>query len=106
MGYFEYKVIPFGLTNIPATFQTIINYILRSFDKFVVVYLDDILIFLPTLEEYKKYIHTVLQELKKHHLLVEADKCKFHTQKVIFLGYEISLGQIYIDPAKIQTIRE
>lgn len=106
MGHFEYRVMPFGLTNAPATFQTMIDHILRRFDKFVVVYLDDILIFSPTLEEHKKHVHTVLQELEKQNLLVEADKCEFHTQKVIFLGYEISPGQIRMDPAKIQTIRE
>ena len=63
--YYEYLVIPSGLTNAPAIFQTIINHVLREcVDIFVVIYLDDILVFSKTLEKYKKYIYTVLQKKK------------------------------------------
>jgi hypothetical protein len=99
--------MPFRLTNVPATFQTIINNILREhLDKFIIVYLDDILIYSETFEEYRKHVHTVLQALERANLLVEPKKCEFHKQTVRFLGYEISPGQVYIDPAKIQTIKE
>ena len=106
MGHFEYLVMPFRLTNTPAIFQIIIDHILRNFDKFIVVYLDNILIFSKTLKEYKKHIYTVFQELKKNYLLVKPSKYMFHANKVIFLGYEIFPGQIWIDPAKVQTIKE
>jgi hypothetical protein len=107
LGYYEYLVMPFGLTNVPAIFQTIINDMLQEhLDKFVVVYLDNILIYSEILEEYRKHVHTVLQALERANLLVELKKCEFHKQTVRFLGYEISLGQVRIDPAKIQTIKE
>ncbi|KAK6221471.1 reverse transcriptase domain protein [Colletotrichum tabaci] len=106
-GLFEYLVMPFGLTNAPATFQTMINYVLSEFiDIFVVVYLDDILIFSPTLELHKEHVHQVLQKLQEAKLLVEAEKCEFHTQRVDFLGYTITPGQIEMEAKKVQAVRD
>ncbi|KAM4058458.1 reverse transcriptase (RNA-dependent DNA polymerase) [Hirsutella rhossiliensis] len=94
-GLFEYLVMPFGLTNAPATFQRMINNVLREhLDIFVVVYLDDILIFSDTLEEHKEHVHKVLRALQNAKLLVEPEKSKFHTQEVDFLGHTISPGEI------------
>jgi len=105
-GHFEYLVMPFGLTNAPATFQTMINEVLRDFlDIFVVVYLDDILIFSKTLEENKQHVHQVLQRLMDAKLLVEPEKSKFHTQDVDFLGYNIRPGEIRMDPKKVETVK-
>jgi hypothetical protein len=105
-GHFEYLVMPFGLTNAPATFQTMINEVLRDFlDIFVVVYLDDILIFSRTLEEHRKHVHQVLKRLMDAKLLVEPEKSKFHTQDVDFLGYNIRPGEIRMDPKKIETVK-
>ncbi|KAH8193483.1 hypothetical protein TruAng_012351 [Truncatella angustata] len=84
-GHFEYLVMPFGLTNVPASFQNMINTVLREcLDDFVVIYLDDILIFSKTLEEHKKHVATVLQKLQDANLLVNAEKSEFYQKKVTF----------------------
>jgi len=89
--YFEYLVIPFRLTNIPVIFQSLIDYIIRPFlDKFIVYYLNDILIFSKTLAEYWKYIRVVLDILYQYKLSVNKEKSKFYIIKTVFLGYKIS----------------
>ena len=106
-GLYEYLVMPFGLTNAPASFQTMINDVLREYiDMFVVVYLDDILIFSTTLGQHKEHVHQVLRKLQDANLLVESDKCEFHKQHVKFLGYEITPGFIGMDPDKVKAVRE
>jgi hypothetical protein len=98
--------MPFGLTDAPATFQTLVDHAIRPFlDKSAVCYLDDILIYSKTLEEYKRHVREVLDALHKHKLSVNKDKSKFHTQKTTFLGYEISPGEIRMEQAKIEAIR-
>lgn len=104
-GHFEYTVMPFGLTNAPATFQAFLNDVLRdSLDTFVVIYLDDILIYSDTLEEHYEHVRSVLQRLKDADLQVKLEKCQFHVQTVEFLGYIISPEGISMDPAKIDAI--
>jgi hypothetical protein len=104
-GHFEYLVMPFGLTNAPATFQAFLNDVLRdSLDTFVVIYLDDILIYSDTLEEHYEHVRSVLQRLKDADLQVKLEKCQFHVQTVEFLGYVISPEGISMDPAKIEAI--
>ena len=89
--HFEYLVIPFGLTNMLVTFQSLIDYVIRPFlDKFVVYYLDDILIFSKTLVEYRKYIRAVLDTLYQYKLSVNKEKSEFYITKMVFLGYKIS----------------
>lgn len=106
-GLFEYLVMPFGLTNAPATFQTMINEVLREFvDMFVVVYLDDILIFSKNLEKHKEHVHQVLQRLMSNNLLVEPEKAAFHVQQVDFLGYRIRPNEIAMDPKKVATVKD
>jgi hypothetical protein len=106
-GLFECLVMPFGLTNAPATFQRMINHVLRAYiDDFVIVYLDDILIFSKTLEEHEEHVHKVLQTLQDANLLVELEKCSFHVQEVKFLGHLISPGQVRMDPDKLKAIRD
>ncbi|KAM4060262.1 reverse transcriptase (RNA-dependent DNA polymerase) [Hirsutella rhossiliensis] len=106
-GLFEYLVMPFGLTNAPATFQRMINNVLREhLDIFVVVYLDDILIFSEHLEEHKEHVHKVLRALQNAKLLVEPEKSKFHTQEVDFLGHTISPGEIRMQQDKINSVKE
>ena len=106
-GLFEYLVMPFGLTNAPATFQRMINNVLREYlDIFVVVYLDDILIFSDTLEEHTEHVHKVLQALQDAKLLVEPEKSKFHTQEVDFLGHTIVPGEIRMQKDKIKAVQE
>ena len=85
--------MPFRLTNVPATFQSVIDHTIRPFlDKFAVCYLDDILIFSKTLTEYRKYVKAVLDVLYMQKLLVNKDKSEFYITKTVFLSYEISLG--------------
>ena len=75
-------------------------------NDFVMVYLDDIIIYLNSKEEYKKYIKWVLKRLYKENMPIVVKKCKFYTRKTDFIGFIIKLGQISIDPKKIQAIVE
>ena len=95
LGHFEYLVMPFGLTNAPAVFQALINDVLRDMlDRFVFVYLDDILIFSSSLEEHQGHVRQVLQRLLENRLFVKAEKCDFHVSSVGFLGYVIGGGTV------------
>jgi len=105
-GYFEYKVMPFGLCNAPATFQHFMNEILADYlDKFAVVYLDDILIFSSTRDEHFQHVKLILERLRKHSLYGKLEKCQFHQTKVEFLGYIVSKDGIKMDPSKIDAIQ-
>lgn len=87
-GHFEHQVMPFGLTNGIAVFQSLMDDILQDMlNRYVFVYLDDILIFSCTLKEHKVHVHRVLQRLLENHLFVKPEKCKFHVTSVHFLGY-------------------
>lgn len=107
LGHFEYLVMPFGLTNAPAVFQTLVNDVLRDFlDRFVFVYLDDILIFSKDLKEHRIHVRAVLQRLLENKLYVKAEKCEFHAPSVSFLGYILAGGQVKTDPAKVKAVAE
>ena len=102
---FEYKVMPFGLTNCPATFQRHVNTVLRNFiDIFVVVYLDDILIYSDHPSDHRKHVRMVLLTLRQHALYAKADKCDFHTTRVEYLGFVISPSGIHMSPSKVDQI--
>ena len=104
--HFEYLVIPFRLTNISITFQSLIDYAIRPFlDKFAVYYLNNILIFSKTLVEYWKYIKAILDVLYQYKLLVNKEKSEFYITKMVFLEYKISPGQIRIEPSKVEAIK-
>ncbi|XP_068504911.1 uncharacterized protein [Syngnathus scovelli] len=104
-GHYEYLVVPFGLTNAPAVFQSLINDVLRDMlDKFVFVYLDDILIFSRSLPEHIKHVRAVLRRLLENSLYVKAEKCEFHTSSVKFLGYVVREGSIEMDPGKVEAV--
>ena len=105
-GHYEYLVKPFGLTNAPAVFQALVNDILRDMiDKYVFVYLDDILIFSKSREEHIHHVQTIFQCLLENSLFVKAGKCEFHTQSVSFLGYIVTQGHLEMDPAKVDEVR-
>ena len=98
--------MPFGLTNAPASFQKMVNHVLREhLDIFTVCYLDDILIYSKTEEEHEQHVHKVLQLLQDANLLAEPEKSEFHKQEVEFLGHIISPGQIRMDPEKIAAVQ-
>jgi hypothetical protein len=92
-GKFEFLVMPFGLTNAPATFQTMMNKIMEPFLwTFVVVYLDDIVIFSLTMEEHYKHVTQVLEVLEKEELYAHPEKCIFGAEKIEFCGHEVTQG--------------
>jgi hypothetical protein len=106
-GHYEYCAMPMGLTNAPATFQTMINNVLREYlDHFVVAYLDDLLIYSETLEEHKKHVHTILQTLQQAKLLVEPEKAIWHAKEVDFLGYTIKPGKIEMQASKVAALKD
>ena len=105
-GLFEFLVLPFGLSNAPASFMTLMNNVLRPYiDKFVLVYLDDILVFSETEEEHAAHLQQVLSTLEQHHLFLNAKKCEFGRDQVTFLGHVISSHGISPDPAKVEGVK-
>lgn len=106
-GHYEYLVLPFGLTNAPSVFQALVNDVLRDFlNQYVFVFLDDILIFSPTLEIHRYHVRQVLQRLQENQLFVKAEKCDFHKESVSFLGFVISPGAIEMDPNKVKAVSQ
>jgi hypothetical protein len=98
--------MPFGLTNAPATFQGLINNVLRAYlDIFVVAYLDDILIYSKNETEHIKHVNQVLECLAKYSLRLKPEKCEFHKQELPFLGYIVGKNGIRISEDKIQDIK-
>jgi len=95
----------FGLINALVTFQKRINSVLgEHLDKFVIVYLNDIIIYLESEEEHRKYVKWVLKRLQEEKMPVVIKKCKFFTKKTNFVGFIIKLGQLSIDLKKIKAI--
>ena len=106
-GLFEYTVMSFGLTNAPAYFMNLMNKIFMKYlDKFVVVFIDDILIYSKTEEEHAEHLRLVLETLREHQLYAKFSKCEFWLREVGFLGHVLSEGGISVDPAKIQSIMD
>jgi transposase InsO family protein len=106
-GHFEYLVMPFGLCNAPATFQRQMNDIFRPFlDRFVVVYLDDILIYSRSAADHLDHVRTILTLLRQHHFYCKMSKCEFGVAAVTFLGHRLSADGITPDPAKLAAIQD
>jgi len=106
-GQYEYKVMPFGLVNAHATFQTIMNKILREFlDHRVVVYLDDILIYSENMEDHIKLAQKVLDRLEQHDLAVSLKKSVFHQEEVEFLGYIVKTRGVTMSDRKVQSVQK
>ena len=105
-GLFEPLVIFFGMTNSPATFQTIMNDIFRTLiaEGIVVVYLDDILIFTRTEEEHERAVQRVLEVLAEHKLFLHPEKCEFHWKEIEYLGLVISENKVAMDPVKVAGV--
>jgi hypothetical protein len=104
-GLFEYLVMPFGLTNAPSVFQALVNDTLRDFlDRFVVVYLDDILIFSTSLEEHISHVKKVLGRLQEAKLYAKAEKCEFHCDNIEFLGHIVTKDGLQVDPNRITAV--
>ena len=107
LGLYEYLVMPFGLANAPAHFQSFINVIFRDIiGVYVVVYLDDFLIFSDTEEAHVRHVTEVLTRLRNNRLFAKLSKCEFHTTTVEFLGYIIKPTGVEMDPEKVRTVKE
>ena len=104
-GHYEYTVVPFGLTNAPAEFMSIMNDVFQEYtDKFVMVYLDDILIYSNTWKEHIEHIKLVLQKLRQHKLYAKLSKCQFGLQEVEYLGFILKAGKVAMNPNKTKAI--
>jgi hypothetical protein len=106
-GHYQFRVMPFGLTNAPATFQAHMNDVFSPFlNKFVEVYLDDILIYSRTLEEHKEHVRQVMEALRDARLIAKQSKCMFFVQKVPFLGFEVSNEGVTPLANKVKAVAE
>ncbi|GBG72447.1 hypothetical protein CBR_g12022 [Chara braunii] len=106
-GHYEFTVMPFGLTNAPATFQRAMNDIFRDIlEQYVLVYLDDILIYSRTLEEHLRHLRDVLDHLRRHGFYAKLSKCRFAQHKVNFLRHYVSDQGLHMDDAKITAIAD
>jgi hypothetical protein len=104
-GLYEYTVMSFGLTNAPAYFMYLINKVFMEYlDKFVVVFMDDILIFSKMKEEHEKHLRMVLEMLRSNQLYAKFSKCEFWLTKDAFLEHVISAGGISVDPSKVEDV--
>ncbi|GJX73357.1 putative reverse transcriptase domain-containing protein [Tanacetum coccineum] len=104
-GHFEFTVMPFGLTNAPTIFMDLMNRVCRPYlDRFVIVFIDDILIYSKTQEEHVEHFRLVLELLKKEKLYAKFSKCEFWLREVRFLGHVINGNGIHVDPNKIEAI--
>src|SRR6185369_977033 len=100
-GLYEYLIMSFGLTNAPAHFMYLMNLVfMPELDKFVVIFIDDILIYSKNEEDHAKHMHIVLQRLRDHQLYAKFSKCEFWLDSVKFLGHTISSEGIAVDPSK------
>ncbi|KAF0899228.1 hypothetical protein E2562_015574 [Oryza meyeriana var. granulata] len=104
-GLYEFLVMPFGLCNAPATFQVLMNDVLRPFlCRFVLVFFDDILIFSSSWADHLRHLRAVLTVLHHHRLFVKRSKCAFGVGSISYLGHVITEAGVAMDPAKVQAV--
>ena len=104
-GHYEFLVMPFGLTNAPAAFIDLMNRVFHPYlDQFVIVFIDDILVYSKNVDEHARHLQIVLQTLKDRELYTKFSKCEFWLNKVVFLGHVISGDGIFVNPRKIEAV--
>ncbi|GJU23189.1 retrotransposon protein, putative, ty3-gypsy subclass [Tanacetum coccineum] len=106
-GHYEFQVMPFGLTNAPAVFMDLMNRVCKPYlDRFVIVFIDDILIYSKSRKEHEGHLKLILKLLKEEELYAKFSKCEFWLSKVQFLGHVIDSEGIHVDPTKIESIKD
>ncbi|KAI5609351.1 hypothetical protein C0J50_9522 [Silurus asotus] len=106
-GHYKYWVMPYGLSISPAVFQGFMKEVLRPYlQRFVMIYIDDILIYSRNLEEHHNHVRQVLGALRSHHLYLDLSKCEFHRTQTHFLGYVITARGIQMDEGKVKAVRD
>jgi hypothetical protein len=104
-GLYEYTMMSFGLTNMSTYFMYLMNKVFMKYlDKFVVVFINDILIFSKTKKEHEKNLRLVLEKLRSNKLYIKFSKCEFWLTEVAFLGHVISAGGVLVDPGKVKDV--
>ena len=104
-GHYEFLVMPFELTNAPTTFMNLMNRVFLPYlDQFVVVFIDDILVYFKDAHEHEHHLTIVLQTLRENQLFAKLSKCDFWLKEVSFLGHIVSAEGIRVDPVKIEAI--
>ena len=97
--HYEFLVMPFGLTNAPAAFMDLMNRVFGDYlDKFVIVFIDDILIYSKSHEEHERHLKLVLERLRERKLYAKFNKCQFWLEQVAFLGHVVSKDGVSVDP--------
>ena len=104
-GHFEFIVITFRLTNSPTVFMDLMHKVFQPYlDQFVVVFVDDILVYSKSEKEHEDHLRIVLQALREHRLYTKFNKCKFWLSEVRFLGHVISASSVSVDPKKVEAV--
>ena len=104
-GHYEFLVMPFGFTNALAAFMDVMNRVFKPYlDQFVVVFIDDIIVYSKNKEEHKKHLHVILQTLREHQLFAKLNKCEFWLDQIYFLSYVASNDRILVYPCKVEVV--
>ncbi|GKE62264.1 putative reverse transcriptase domain-containing protein [Tanacetum coccineum] len=105
-GHFEFTVMPCGLTNTPTIFMDLMNRVCKPYlEKFIIVFIDDILLYSESEEEHEVHLKTILDLLKKEKLYAKFSKCEFWLQEVQFLGHVVNRDGIHVDPSKVEYVK-
>ena len=104
-GHYEFLLMPFGLTNAPAAFMDLMNRVFQPYlDRFIIVFIDDILVYSGSSEEHSEHLRIVLHTLRERQLHAKLSKCQFCLDRVAFQGHVISVEGVSVDPQKIEAV--